>query len=73
MAALAARGIRVLKTGEDTDVFQTEAASEVLSVLKALEMPQNRALFAAAAATKLFGRTLKVIREGLTSASPTRF
>ena len=64
VAALAERGIRVLKTGEDTDVFQTEAASEVLSVLKALEMPQNRALFAAAQATKLFGRTLKVIREG---------
>ncbi len=28
-------------------------------------MPQNRALFAAAQATKLFGRTLKVIREGV--------
>lgn len=62
---LAKRGLRVLWRGNRDDVYTHEAARDMLAVLRAVESPKDRSLLATAQATRLFGRTLAEIREGL--------
>lgn len=65
VAALARRGLRVLWRGNRDDVYTHEAARDMLAVLRAVESPKDRGLLATAQATRLFGRSLEVIRAGL--------
>ena len=63
------RGLRVLWRSNDDDVFKHEAPRDMIAVLRAVESPRNRGLLAAAQATRLFGRSLKEIRDGLSQRS----
>ncbi len=63
------RGLRVLWRKNDDDVFKHEAPRDMIAVLRAVESPRDRGLLAAAQATRLFGRSLKEIRDGLSQRS----
>ena len=63
--ALKKRGLRVLWRNSKDDVLKHEAPRDMMAVLKAVESPKDRSLLAAAQATRLFGRSLKEIRDGL--------
>ncbi len=65
VAALKKRGLRVLWRNSKDDVLKHEAPRDMMAVLKAVESPKDRRLLAAAQATRLFGRSLKAIRDGL--------
>ncbi|MDO4936580.1 MAG: UvrD-helicase domain-containing protein, partial [Sutterellaceae bacterium] len=60
--ALAKRGIRAAVSGAG-DVFQTPEALEVAAILSAMDDPLNRKLLNTARATRLWGRTMREIRD----------
>lgn len=62
VAALASRGIRSAVASND-DVLKTDEAVEILGVLRAMLSVQSRTTVNAARATRLFGRSLRDLRE----------
>lgn len=59
---LSALGIRTLYKSRDS-IMATEEKQEILSVLRSMENPKDTRLLAAACSTKIFGYTLKDIKE----------
>ena len=62
---LARREMRVLRRGSKDDVFSHDAPRDMMTVLRAVESPRDRGLLAGAQATRLFGRSLRTIRDGM--------
>jgi len=58
--ALRNKGIRTLRSSRE-NVLDTEERNEILSVLKALEEPENSKCLTAARATRIFNESLKAI------------
>ena len=61
--ALAAAGIPAVYTG-DSDVFNSEAADDWLSLLEAFDQPHRPGIIRAAAATMFFGETAETLAAG---------
>jgi exodeoxyribonuclease V beta subunit len=61
--ALADAGIRSVYTG-DSDVFNSEAADDWLSLLEAFDQPHRPGIIRAAAATMFFGETAETLAAG---------